>query len=108
MNIGVLKEGINYIVTKTSKNGYFKKGERLQFIYDEGFSLGEYQLFGSPKEEQVTFFGMKAMNCVRYFETPHKLLDVIEGLEVKLDIEWADRQINSLQKKIDKLKKEYF
>ena len=108
-----IKLGINYIVTKQSNDSEIKIDNRLRIIHEKKESQNRYSgwdryvIFTPVRENAPTFFGLPALNHTRSFDKEEDMLKAIEGVEVKLDKEFATQCITDLQKKIDKYKIDY-
>ncbi len=103
-----LKFGIHYIATSNSIDGEIKAGDTISIQRKRADSELGHAMFLPVRESQEKFFGMKPLNYVRYFDTIDEIDKSLEGVEVKLNLYFAECMINDLQRKIDKYKKDYY
>lgn len=102
-----LKYGIQYIATTNSCDGEIKEGESLILNYDKNDLVGDYSIFTKPRNTQPTFYGIKALNYVRYFKTENEMINALDGIKLEYNHDIANRLISNKQDEIEKIKLNY-
>lgn len=101
------KFGVHYIVTKGNKTGDILEGDTLLLKKQKNESFGDYIIFTPVRDKTKNFFGLPPLHNTIYFKTEDELFKALDGVEVILNKKLALEILEDLEKKLNKLKKDY-